>query len=66
MKHPDLFPLDTERSASLVSEGRLDYARFLIAASRAASVGVLVTPTGLIDLVWHSHQTNPKSYGDAI
>ena len=43
---PDLFPLGTERSTSLISEGRLDYARFLIAASYAASVGMLVTPTG--------------------
>lgn len=63
---PDLFPLGTERSTSLLNEARLDYARFLIAASYAAKVGMMVTPSGPIDLIWHTHQTNPESYDDAI
>jgi len=63
---PDLFALDSDRATSFLNEARLEYARFLIAASYAATVGMMVTPSGPIDLVWHTHQTDPKAYDGTI
>jgi hypothetical protein len=63
---PDLFALHSGRETSFLDNTRLEYARFLVAASYAATVGMMITPSGPIDLVWHTHQTDPKAYEDTI
>lgn len=53
-------------SAKLLCDARLEYARFLVAASYAATANMTVTPSGPVDLVWHTHQTNPKAYQETM
>eukprot|EP00567_Pseudictyota_dubia_P003916 CAMPEP_0197450722 /NCGR_PEP_ID=MMETSP1175-20131217/26297_1 /TAXON_ID=1003142 /ORGANISM="Triceratium dubium, Strain CCMP147" /LENGTH=675 /DNA_ID=CAMNT_0042983205 /DNA_START=113 /DNA_END=2137 /DNA_ORIENTATION=+ len=63
---PGMFAFGTKEADSLLNDARLNYARFLIAASYASTVGMKVTPPGPVDLVWHTHQTNPGNYHDTM
>ena len=44
---PELFASGLDQQVLLLKEARLEYARFLIASSYAATVGMTVTPSGL-------------------
>jgi hypothetical protein len=66
---PSLMSQSSASSSSKLEDTLLDYARFIIAASYAATCpgrDLMVTPSGPVDLVWHAHQTSPVAYQQAI
>jgi len=63
---PGLCACGPKYAISLLENARLDYARFLIASAYASTVDMAVTPSGPVDLVWHTHQTNPRAYHGLI
>ena len=50
------FSRDTGKALHLLN----DYKRYILAAEK--NVGTSLAPGPLIDIVWHSHQTNPVAY----